>query len=270
MVDWQRLRRLRSDLAKMKRLASFAILLLFHWMQGEEVEHFTSAELKRCPNGHEDLKDVPVLYGLVGPLYKDPEDYDDEDREIVAKQEAGELILGGDVIVGIPPKIQPVCKTCGFCFLSDSMDKRDSNWIRSNGSRESFPRSFHDFTSSLPILPEGNRSATYLQILSLDGKHLEYESVSYRSSMPYPKLLERLKEWWVRKSLDATEHSPTPHAPDPFGGDSRTGMFVYEGLSGYQFRDDNVRLEVIEREPGEVEVSFSVSHPKQGAKPEPE
>lgn len=245
----------------MRRFAFFALLLLSDVTRSEEVKHPTSADLKRCPNGHEALKDVPVLYGLVGPLYKDQRDYNDEDREILAKQEAGTLILGGDVIDGNPPTIRPVCTTCGFYFLSDSVHASSSNWIRSSKSRTTFQRRFHSCTDSLPVLPEGNRNVRYLQILSSDGKHLQHESVNYHSSMPYPKLLERLNEWWRSQSLDVTEHPPIPFAPDPFGGDVSSGMFEYEGLSGYRFINNKVKLEIIEKAPDDVEVSFSVTHP---------
>lgn len=71
------------------------------------VEQFKMS-FKICPNGHRELKAVPIVYGL--PLL---------DSLIIAQLENGEVVEGGCVSVN-GPSFRPVCAVCGFALHEGS------------------------------------------------------------------------------------------------------------------------------------------------------
>ena len=190
--------------------------------QAEELDHPTSEDLILCPEGHEDLKDIPVVYGLVAPLWKEPDDYNEEDHALIAKQERGEVFLGGDALIGDPPDSYAVCQTCDFRFTSDPLEEGMGTWIKAAKNLEDFQRPMCAEIQDFPKLEAIPDSEELVQFLSAD-KTLFLESFRYDSRLRPAKLASRLRQWMEQNEMDSTllRRWKRNFHLDPFAGETR-------------------------------------------------
>jgi hypothetical protein len=118
------------------------------------------AELGRCPFGHANLKDVPIIYGTLVP---DPET-ERQFRNL-------EACYGGCVVSEESPRRKVVCPDCGYRFEAD-----ERLWSKSTDDRATFSRSLSGLVAGLPA-PDG-AVKRYDQSVTTDGR-VVYEKVSY-------------------------------------------------------------------------------------------
>jgi len=132
-----------------------------------------AADFKSCPNGHAALKDIQIVWGLVGPLHKKPADYNEEDRKIAERVAKGEVVLGGDLIPPNRPTTRIVCQKCGFEYnpwdLTDDTPFGDV-WMGSGIRPEDFNLPFSKTLLGFPVLQPVKESVGYSQTLDASGK----------------------------------------------------------------------------------------------------
>jgi hypothetical protein len=187
-----------------------------------------AADFGECPNGHKALRDVPVVWGLVGPLYKKPSDYDDEDRALMRKVENGDVVLGGDLFPAAPPdlpKTKVVCRKCGFSYEDQDGPEFRASWFKTAKTPKEFRIKFSEMLQEFPLLKPVQGSITYWQSVNIDGKQLDVESVTYVTSLPFDDALKAMRKWLIdlhRDPADLKLEDLGPRAsidPLPFPGD---------------------------------------------------
>ena len=252
-------------------------LLVCDGIIAQEVTHPLAREFERCPEGHTELKDIPIIYGLIGPLYKEPEDYDEEDKALVAKQKRGEVVFGGDILYGKPAKSQVTCQSCGFYFDSDWLDSNDSSWVKFSERKGDFKRKLSKWVQQFPLLEGWNESVYYMQVFGRDGKSLQWETLHYRSKLNREKIKEGIRIWMEEMDLNSSEFKrwksvslpAMKPGPDPFGGNGAAWVEAGEDEDAQKskrlFRDhyevDGVKIEVSQR--GRQEFDISIQHTPQ-------
>jgi len=168
-------------------------------------KHKLAADFEQCPDGHKALKDIPIVYGLVGPLHKKPEDYTDEDRKLRDRQEKGEIVFGGDITHEYSPKSQVVCKKCGFSYHPSNMPvefPEMAYWSKDSKSITDFRIKFSSQLLSFPLLKTSEGAVNYSQTLTADGKRLDSETISYHTASPIDEVLIRMRQWLLDAKLD--------------------------------------------------------------------
>ncbi len=116
----------------------------------------TSALLKSCADGHTTLKDIPILYGTFPIQTKDPADWNDEDKALAARRDAGEVILGGEVDSARDPRFQTSCLTCGYRYKTLAVPDIGANWIKDGHQFSDFTSPFSQTARSLPFAGMAN------------------------------------------------------------------------------------------------------------------
>ena len=107
----------------------------------------TAKTVGECPNGHTDLRDVPVSYGA----------YFTRNEEMDRKIRDREIILGGCVPTATKHKV--VCMTCDFRL--DPVWKR---WRKSSDDRPSFGQPFPDVVTEMPL--PADASPSYIMFIA--------------------------------------------------------------------------------------------------------
>jgi hypothetical protein len=187
-----------------------------------------AADFGECPNGHKALRDVPMVWGLVGPLYKKPADYDDEDRALMRKVENGDVVLGGDLFPAAPPdlpKTKVVCRKCGFSYEDQDVPDFRACWFKTAKTPKEFGIKFSDMLQEFPLLKPEQGSISYWQNVSIDGKQCDGESVTYVTSLPFDDAVKAMRKWLIDHHRDPAVLKPLDLAPSaaidalPFPGD---------------------------------------------------
>lgn len=191
------------------RSALAPLLLLLPIIASAEVK---SADLKRCPNGHATLKDVPIHYGL---SVMDP-------KEIERHVKNLDFILGGCEIEPGSPTVLPTCTTCRFRYHSDS-----ATWSRRSSDMRSFRQPFTPLLVSYPVLARP-RSIEYEQWLRRD--RLVSEEIVYTASKDHPELTQRVNDWFADHRIKPTytETGRSPHIVREWTAPSISIRFSYE------------------------------------------
>jgi hypothetical protein len=211
----------------MKHILYIALLQMVGVMPGGAADeaktpfrHAVAADFGACPDGHKALRDIPIVWGLVGPLYKKPADYDDKDRELMRKVEKEEVVFGGDILPSDPPKTQVICKQCGFSYEDMDVPEIPASWWKSAKTTEKFRIKFSKTLLGFPLLIPVHGSISYSQSLSADGKQLDNESVSYRTTLTFDEALKALRQWLIDNHKNPADLKPMELAPvipaDPF------------------------------------------------------
>lgn len=152
----------------------------------------TSAILGTCPDGHPNLRDIPILYGLFGIQTKNPKNWNDDDKILAKKRDSHEVILGTDALVGGEPRFQPTCISCGYYYRVRSVPDEDAEWTKSGRKFSDFSTKFSSAAISLPFAELPNHSITVVV--------KEKSVVSELISITIPKsqrdqLVSRLRKW---------------------------------------------------------------------------
>jgi hypothetical protein len=181
-------------------------------------KHPVAAHFGACPDGHKALVDVPIIWGLVGPLVKKPADYDERDRELKLKEERGEIVFGGDCLPTDPPKTQVVCRQCGFHYCDfgepEGYPVMDF-WLKRAKTPEEFRIKFSETLLSFPLLDAVRESISYSQTLSANGTQLDDESVSYHTALPFDEALKAMRKWLIDHQRNPADLKPMEVAPAP-------------------------------------------------------
>jgi hypothetical protein len=111
----------------------------------------TSAFIKTCPDGHANLKDIPILYGTFPILVKNPADWNEEDQALAKRRDAGELILGGEPYDARDPRFKSICQTCGYRYEVTKVPGTGSNWLKTGKQFTDFTTPFFPAAVSLPF-----------------------------------------------------------------------------------------------------------------------
>lgn len=168
----------------------------------------TAKSLKKCPNGHTTLKDVPIVYGL--PPWEGPAA--ERWRKAV---ENLEFVSGGCVSSSDSPKHKVICTTCRFAhsiFLTPS--PADGYWTRKSPDLKSFPKPFSELVTSFPVPSNFQLKdpVSYTQNLS-DRLELRYEGVGYRTTQSADDIKTRVDEWLkernIKYSFSSNTHTST-------------------------------------------------------------
>jgi hypothetical protein len=150
--------------------------------------HPTSATLKQCPDGHTELKDVPIVYGTPpfdGPAAKQWEE----------KIRNFEMWSGGCVRRPDSPK---TCIECGFGY-----DSRFRHWSRDSADPTTFKRTFSPLIASFPK-PTGRQQKGELEYSqTLSTNQVIYQSVSFTSAEPRKALIARINAWLSTNNIAA-------------------------------------------------------------------
>ena len=173
--------------------------------QARSFTHKVATDFGQCPDGHKALVDVPIVYGLVGLLYKEPEEYTQRDRELRERSDRGEIVFGGDILHEHSPKSQVVCKQCGFRFHpSDSPVEfpEMAFWAKDSKKAEDFRIKLSKELLTFPRMGAEDRTVTYSQTLTPDGRHLDFEGVSFHTAMPVADVLTRVRGWLIARGGD--------------------------------------------------------------------
>lgn len=101
-----------------------------------------------CPNGHPDLKKIPIIYGLLSHLRKPEKDRTPEERELAGQIKRREVIWGGCCIDNEDPDHRLRCLKCGFEFHRYS-GRMDINFWTRNGAKPEHPESFSSYAQKL-------------------------------------------------------------------------------------------------------------------------
>lgn len=182
----------------MKPLVSFFFICGFAFIgcAGEP----TAKSLKKCPNGHTTLKDVPIVYGNLaweGPAAK--------------KWQNLEFVAGGCVSSFDSPKHEVICTTCRFAHsILSTTTPEDGSWTRSSYHVDSFPKPISNLVKSFPVPPKRRlqEPVSFTQSLS-DRMELQYEGVGYRTTAPADKLKNDINKWLKANSIKCSFTSRT-------------------------------------------------------------
>lgn len=180
----------------MQRITFCALLLIVRCVAAGEI---TSADLKRCPDGHATLKDVPIVYGLM--------DMDSKalDRHIKNL----DFALGGCNVSPESPRVRPTCTTCGFAF-----DATSHIWGRRSPDRGSFRRPFSSLATSFPKLTHP-KSIEYEQWVR--GDRVVAEEIVYTASGDHPELKAKIDQWFAAHDIRATyKETNAPPEAEPY------------------------------------------------------
>jgi hypothetical protein len=196
--------------AAMKATAALAALFLmlgvFFCGAADEaktpLKHKVAADFKTCPDGHAALKDIPIVWGLVGPLYKKPADYNAEDRKIAEQVAKGEIVLGNDIIPPNPPATRIVCQQRGFEFDPFPEDQSLDAWYKGKSSADAFKRPFSKLLLGFPKMEPVNGTVSYSQSLDAEGKVVRWEHFSFRTAFKIDQVLTTVRKWMTENGRD--------------------------------------------------------------------
>lgn len=152
----------------------------------------TSAMLKNCPDGHTDLKDIPILYGTFPILTQKPEDWTDEDKALAKRRDAKEVILGGEPDDIRDPRFRSICQTCGFYYDVGKVPGTNSNWVKTGHKFSDFTTPFFPAARSLPF---ADTESTRLSVEVYEGR---VTSEIIEASFPADKkglLVTKIEKW---------------------------------------------------------------------------
>jgi len=107
--------------------------------------------LKSCPDGHPNLKDIPILYGIFPALNKNPSDWNDEDKALAKRRDDGEIILSDEPNAALDPRFRPTCQTCGYQYKVLSVQYTGGNWFKKGRKFSDFTTPFSPVCLSLPF-----------------------------------------------------------------------------------------------------------------------
>ena len=157
----------------------------------------TSADLKRCPDGHTTLRDVPIVYGVPSV----PSD-------VIARHvRRFDYILGGCDVMPDSPRVRPTCTTCRFGYDSQAM-----TWSRHSADPRSFQRPFSPLLTSFPR-PAHLRSADYLQEVRDD--RVISEEIWFSAGRDQPTLKADIDHWFRNHGIRATFTAHASFQPNP-------------------------------------------------------
>jgi hypothetical protein len=171
-------------------------------------KHKLAVDFGECPDGHKKLVNVPIVYGLVGPLHKRPEEYDAADKELSEKRNKGEVVFGGDILYEHSPKLKVVCDQCGFRYHPSNLpiDFPDlAFWAKDSKKAADFRFKFSERLLDFPRLKASEASVNYSQTLAPDGKRLIFESISYQTTVPIEEVLKIVQQWLRDAELDSAD-----------------------------------------------------------------
>jgi hypothetical protein len=230
-------------------LAAFGILTVCESVtNAEEAEKFPKHKLAKdfeaCPNGHKELKDVPIIWGHFKLFGKHPRDYTEKERELDTKRDRHEIEFGGDILPQNPPKFRVLCNRCGFTFypsdLSTDQQKMlnvlpdwDAYWSRNSKDIGGFQIPFSKLLLSFPHSKADAGTVSYSQTLTADGKTLKQEMISFSSPLSVDQILDTVRDW-LRSTGRKPEH--LKRIEDAFA--HHTYEYDQEG-TWIHIRDDN-------------------------------
>lgn len=170
----------------------------------------TSKELKQCPDGHTQLKDIPIKYGLYGVHIHPEAQWTSEDKELMKGVARKDYVLGGDVIHDVSPRFRTTCLTCGYYYEVDYVPDDGGAWVKT-GQRMS------DFTTELSItarsLPFAKNDKLFISVSVVGDKVVrEYIAVT----IPIDErvlMLQRLKVWIAEHGYNESLLHLEGHAP---------------------------------------------------------
>ena len=218
-------------------------------------KHKLAADFGVCPNGHKELKDVPIIWGHFELFGKHPRDYTEQERELAAKRDRREIEFGGDILPQNPPKFRVVCDRCGFKFypsdLTTDQQKMlnvppdwDANWSRDSKDTGGFRIPFSKQLLSFPHMKADSGTVSYSQTLSANAKNLKHEMISFSSPLSVDQILDTVREW-----LRSTGRNPE-HLKRIEGAFAHHTYEYNQENTWIHIRDDN------HIDPGKVSVSL--------------
>ena len=188
----------------------------------------TSAMLKACPDGHTNLKDIPILYGTFPLLTKKPAEWNDEDKAIAKRRDAKEIILGGEPDRADDPRFQSTCLTCGYQYKMLAAPDLGANWVKDGHKFSDFTTAFSPVTSSLPFakLPDADITVKV-------GKQGRVISESIEVTVPADKKSEwvaKIEKWidenHFQRSLLHIENPPYPRLDEQELEDGNARFYI--------------------------------------------
>jgi hypothetical protein len=241
---------------EMRTFAVIALFLLAGGIRGiaadggvSQRRYKVASDFKTCPDGHTALRDVPILYGLVGPLYRKPADYTDEDRKLLERVRKGEIVFGGD---GLPaadrPPFRIVCRQCSFeytPFLPLDPNSQWNAWNKGGKKVSDFKIPFSKTLLSFPLVEPVAGSVGYSQSLDSEGRVLKCEGVSYYTVLKINSVLQVVQKWLDQNQRNSKNLKRVLQA------------YAYHT---YAYNDNYVSLHVMDDDfwnPGQVSVSVS-------------
>ena len=132
-----------------------------------------AAAFETCPNGHTDLRDVPIVYGLLTP-----------DPELQRQLDNREIIAGGCNLR--PLESYVVCFECDFRF-----DAYFREWERCSEDRLSFKRRLGKLIDTFPEFQDA--TPAYRQALNEDGQ-VTKTSVWFRTPEGFGSAAKRVEQ----------------------------------------------------------------------------
>lgn len=148
-----------------------------------------------CPNGHTELRDTPVLYGL---LLMTP--------ELRRRIDEGKVVAGGCIVSSSSPRRLLVCSRCGYRY-----NPLAARWERTSADPKSFQRPLVPDVSAFP-LPEPRTGVIYRQVLS-DGR-VTLESASCWTRAPAEAVDTLIDRYLVDRGVTAhASHSEVADEP---------------------------------------------------------
>lgn len=170
----------------MTRVFSTLLILVPMICSGE----VKSVDLKRCPDGHTSLKNVPIAYGLSTM----------DRKELERRINNLEFVMGGCEVESDSPRVRPTCTTCRFGY-----DSRSRTWSRSSQDIRSFKRPFSSLLTSFPVL-QHPRKVEYEQRVRSD--RVVAEEIVYTASQDHPELKARIDQWFSAHHIIVTYTQP--------------------------------------------------------------
>lgn len=188
----------------------------------------TSAMLKSCPDGHTTLIDIPIIYGANAVLNKNSSDWDDEDKSLAKRRNAGEIILSGEPNEALDPRFRPTCQTCGYQYNVISVSYNDGNWFKKGRVFSDFTTPFSPVALSLPFA--GMRGTDISVELTRKGQVV---SESIEITIPVStknELLAKIEKWIddqrFNRSLLHVETPPCPRLDEQPLENNRARFFI--------------------------------------------
>jgi len=197
-----------------------------------------------CPNGHKELKNVPIVWGHFELFCKHPRDYTEQERELAAKRDRREIEFGGDILPRNPPKFRVICDRCGFTFypsdLASDQQKMlsvppdsDAYWSIHSKDVGGFRIPFSKPLLAFPHMKADGGTVSYSQTLTPDGKNLKQEMISFSTPLSVDQILDTVRKW-LRSTGRNPEH--LKRIEDAFA--HHTYEYDQEG-TWIHIRDDN-------------------------------
>jgi hypothetical protein len=159
----------------------------------DDFKDTTSRELGKCPFGHQQLKDIPISYGLL-----------DWTPELI-KKETNLKFWPGGCVVG-PEKVKVVCTKCRYAYSAIF-----KYWERNTNKSIDFVIEQSQFVRNLPFIRDEDSKSRVLYSQSVRNSKVISDAARYWTSTPLSKIDKAIQVYLNQYELDYKRSTETSY-----------------------------------------------------------